>query len=326
MSTDAAYRPIHRSTFSSRDPEETTEFFRRMYVANHTSFPHVGPEGGCAAESAGAGPMRADRLRGSPLAMHITAGALGYVLVGQLQRGRWTLRSGGTEVRLGPGDTVLYPSDASFQLDAKDFDFNVVSLPLERVAAVAEEHTGIAPGKLRFEAMRPASAGMGRHLARTVELINREFTAPEHDMTHPLVAEALIDTAAAAVLASFPNTSMTGEQPGPGHVSTAALRRAVDYIDEHAGEPITLTDIAAAAGVGPRALQYGFRHRYGTGPNGYLQRARLAGAHAELQAADPTRGATVRDIAAAWGFANPSRFAGRYRQAYGQPPSHTLRG
>ena len=36
-------------------------------------------------------------------------------------------------------------------------------------------------------------------------------------------------------------------------------------------------------------------------------------------------GATVTQIAAHWGFANPSRFTATYRDTYGVLPSHTLR-
>jgi AraC-like DNA-binding protein len=60
-------------------------------------------------------------------------------------------------------------------------------------------------------------------------------------------------------------------------------------------------------------------------PMGYLRRVRLDRAHCELQAADPTRGDTVGQIARRWGFANRSRFVASYRRAYGVSPSHTLR-
>jgi transcriptional regulator GlxA family with amidase domain len=74
-----------------------------------------------------------------------------------------------------------------------------------------------------------------------------------------------------------------------------------------------------------RALQYAFARHYGLSPTRYLRRVRLERAHRDLQAADPTQGDTVAAIAAAWGFATPSRFAAMYRETYGYPPSHTLR-
>ncbi|WP_308405175.1 helix-turn-helix transcriptional regulator [Streptomyces sp. B93] len=95
-------------------------------------------------------------------------------------------------------------------------------------------------------------------------------------------------------------------------------------MDDHADQPLTVAEIAAAAHVTVRALQYAFRRHLGTTPLAYLRRTRLAHAHRDLQAADPLGGATVADIAARWGFAHPGRFAALYRDAYGTSPSHTL--
>jgi AraC-like DNA-binding protein len=58
----------------------------------------------------------------------------------------------------------------------------------------------------------------------------------------------------------------------------------------------------------------------------YLRRTRLEYAHQELGAAIPGDGTTVTDVAARWGYANLSRFTSSYRRAYGELPSHTLRG
>jgi transcriptional regulator GlxA family with amidase domain len=113
--------------------------------------------------------------------------------------------------------------------------------------------------------------------------------------------------------------------PGPGRVPPAAVRRAAAFIEAHAEQPVTATEIAAVAGVTARALQYAFRRHYDTTPTGYLRRVRLERAHQQLQAADPMTGATVRDIARRWGWANPATFATAYRKHYGVSPSHTLR-
>lgn len=324
MSVDVG-QPNGRSVFSSRDPEETTEFFRHMYVGNQTLFQDVTPQSGFTAEFAAADSMRADRLSGALTMRCISEDPLGYVLFGQLQRGRWTLQAGGSEVPLGPGDSVLYPSDTSFQLEAQDFDFAVVSLPLDRVRRMAAEHSGTDEHTVQFESMSPVSASIARHFNQTVALIYRELGDPGSAATNPLVAEQLAQTAAATVLSTFPNTTMTAEHlPGPGHVAPAAIRRAVAFMEEHVAETITVSDIAAAAGTGVRALQHGLSRHYGTTPTGYLLRLRLERAHRDLQAADPATGITVADIAARWGFPKTGRFFTRYRQTYGQTPGDTL--
>jgi len=102
-----------------------------------------------------------------------------------------------------------------------------------------------------------------------------------------------------------------------------ALHRAVAFIESEAARPIRLTDIAAAAGIGSRALQYDFARHYNTTPMRYLRSVRLERAHRDLQKADPQSGDTIASIAARWGFFSPGRFAMQYRSVYGRSPHHT---
>jgi transcriptional regulator GlxA family with amidase domain len=140
------------------------------------------------------------------------------------------------------------------------------------------------------------------------------------------MAQEMARLAAAVLLGTFPNTTMSSTHiPDPGHVPPVTVRRAAAFIDAHAGRPVTVTEIAAAAGVTPRALQYAFRRHYGTTITGYLRRVRLERAHRQLQGADPTAGATVTQIARRWGWTSPASFAAAYRNQYQVPPSHTLR-
>jgi AraC-like DNA-binding protein len=122
-----------------------------------------------------------------------------------------------------------------------------------------------------------------------------------------------------------PPATSPGAHAGRPGARSSALGRAIAFIETHASTPITIDDIARAAGVTPRALQYAFARHLDTTPLGYLRGVRLACAHRELQVAAPGR-VTVSQVAQRWGFAKPSRFAGAYRAAYGRPPSQTLRG
>lgn len=102
----------------------------------------------------------------------------------------------------------------------------------------------------------------------------------------------------------------------------SALRKAVAFIEAEATRPIRLADIATAAGIGGRALQYDFVRHYHTTPMRYLRSVRLARAHRDLQTADSNR-ETVASIAARWGFSSPGRFAAQYRSVYGRAPRVT---
>jgi len=106
--------------------------------------------------------------------------------------------------------------------------------------------------------------------------------------------------------------------------SPATLRRAVAFINEHAGRHLTVADIAAASFVTVRAVQLAFRRHLDMTPMQYLRRVRLHRAHQDLLAADPAR-ESVTAVAYRWKFASASRFTAYYRGIYGVLPSHTLR-
>lgn len=131
--------------------------------------------------------------------------------------------------------------------------------------------------------------------------------------------------AAAAFLDTFPNTTITaGYVAGPGWVPPIAVHRAVTFIIDHADQPVTVTKIAAAAGVSGRALRKAFIRYFEVTPAGFLRRARLERAYRQLGDAYPGSGVTVRAVANRWGWASPGRFAAAYQQRFGELPSHTL--
>ncbi|RBY89632.1 helix-turn-helix transcriptional regulator [Blastococcus sp. TF02A-30] len=173
--------------------------------------------------------------------------------------------------------------------------------------------------------MSPISAALGRHWAHTIGYLHSLFAGDDPAVAHPLVRSAALDTVTAALLAAFPTSTTAGAPDGPAaYALPAAVRRAVDFIDAHADQPLALDDIVRAAGIGPRALQEAFRRHKGTTPTAYLRDTRLERAHRELQAADPTSGATVAAVAARWGFTHRGRFAAAHQQVYGRSPLETL--
>jgi two-component system CheB/CheR fusion protein len=117
------------------------------------------------------------------------------------------------------------------------------------------------------------------------------------------------------------------EGAGFGAVDTPQpLRRALAFIDDHAAEPITLSDIAVASRLSPRGLQAAFRRHLDTTPLAYLRSVRMERAHHDLQSAGPGEGVSVATLAAKWGFTHLGRFAIEYRRRFRVHPSHTLRG
>jgi transcriptional regulator GlxA family with amidase domain len=101
------------------------------------------------------------------------------------------------------------------------------------------------------------------------------------------------------------------------------VRRAEEFFRERAKEPVTVIEAAARAGCSVRALQIAFRRHRGVTPMAALRRIRLEAARDALASADSP--ASVRGIAAEYGFTNPSRFARMFREAFGQSPAELRR-
>ena len=85
-----------------------------------------------------------------------------------------------------------------------------------------------------------------------------------------------------------------------------------------------VTDVCAAVGISERTLRNCCVEFLGIGPSEYFRLQRLAMVRAALGSADPCK-ANVGELARLYGFSELGRFAIRYRAAFGEAPSTTLR-
>lgn len=98
----------------------------------------------------------------------------------------------------------------------------------------------------------------------------------------------------------------------------AALRRSIERIECDFGEPLSLDDLAASAGMSRFHFLRCFRRVYATTPYRYLQARRLAHAAERLRATREGIAAIAFDC----GFGDLSTFNARFRSAFGQSPGH----
>lgn len=248
--------------------------------------------------------------------------AMSGLMFAFLTGGSLSVASSDQEATLSVGDTALYPPETPIRLSWNHLRAEFLTVPASAVesAAPAQGADGV-----RFVGATPVSAQMDRFWRSTVGFVSHQLERPDSPVASPLVGEEIRGLLGTAAVRAFPNTTMTADyRPGPGQASAAAVRRAEDYIEVHAEEPLSVADVAAAATVSPAELHAAFeRHRGGT-PLEYVRRVRLERAHGELRAADPASGVRVADVALRWGFPDPDAFAARYREMYGRPPDHTL--
>jgi AraC-like DNA-binding protein len=215
--------------------------------------------------------------------------------------------------------------EADFVCHTSDARLHALTMPASLLAQAAGVTADGRSLPLRFLSLRPASPARQDQWRVTASFADDLLASPEAT-TSSLVIASLARLLAATSLAVFPNTAMSGPAAADRHsAGSAALRRAVSFVDDHAHADISVADIAAAAHVTTRAIQFAFRRHLDTTPTAYLRQVRLARAHADLLTAEPGDGQSVTAVAARWSFASASRFTACYREVYGVPPSYTLR-
>jgi AraC-like DNA-binding protein len=219
---------------------------------------------------------------------------------------------------------MLNPTWPRWRAGRDDIDVTVATLDAVGVRLIGAEISGLDPAGVTFTGTGPVSPALGRYMAATMTQVERDLVDDEL-MASPLIRREAFRRLAVGLLVAFPNTTQSiAPARGPDH-EPATVRRAVAYIDAHALDDIDISQIAAAARIGPRGLQAAFRKHRGQTPLEYLRQVRMDGAHRDLMAGDPTRGDTVAATAARWRFTHAGRFSVEYRESHGRSPSQTLR-
>ncbi|XUW87614.1 AraC family transcriptional regulator [Burkholderia sp. M6-3] len=127
-----------------------------------------------------------------------------------------------------------------------------------------------------------------------------------------LAAETAMLDALSTLLVRYSQT-----QPEPSRVATDDTRVAV-MKERLAGdllEPVTLADVAQAAGLSPFHAARLFNRATGLPPHAWRNQIRLQRSLAPLRAGVP-----VTDVAAASGFTDQSHFTRHFRRMFGVPP------
>jgi AraC-like DNA-binding protein len=318
--------PAIHTEFETTDPHTAWEFLDRAYSS---TLRLTGTPGLVRIVRDDLGPISVDQvdLRAE---LRCDADPLAFFAALEVRSG-WVEHTRGGVTDLAADDGVVAPASPGQEFRARcgpSLEGRVLNLdPRALEAAVldvggAESSEGVAI--VAFLDLVPSTRRAAQLWSRTVELVSLIAAGPTRAQT-PLAVAELTRLVAHTVLTTFPNATWAE----PQHASSAqdatpgSIQRAVAYIESSAADSIGLADIAAAARVSPRALQYGFRRHLDTTPMAYVRRVRLSQARASLLSADDAT--TVAEVAGRWGFYNLGRFAADYRTAYGERPRETLR-
>ncbi|AVA24345.1 AraC family transcriptional regulator [Rhizobium sp. NXC24] len=188
-------------------------------------------------------------------------------------------------------------------------------------AALTSTFERLPPVDFEFVPRQDLTAGPAAHLFKLMRFFRDEICADQNLVVSPLALTSFQEMFCLLMVQNLPHTlSNTGSRVQT--IAPRQLRRALEFARAHIAMPITITDMAAAAGVSVRALQINFRRFLNVTPMAYLRQLRLDGARQDLLTATPS--ATVSEIARRWGFIHLGRFSQEYRTAFGVLPKYDL--
>ena len=153
-------------------------------------------------------------------------------------------------------------------------------------------------------------------IARLAQHLIVEASDPVGLLSVPQALETFTDTLIHTVLARLPHSYSERLQAPRSPAIPRQLRRAEEFIVAHAGQAISIVDVAAAAGCSTRALQLAFRRFRDTTPLAFLNEARLQAVRAALLASPMPASVIARNF----GFSNAARFRASYLRRFGELP------
>ncbi|WP_027804057.1 helix-turn-helix transcriptional regulator [Paraburkholderia dilworthii] len=224
----------------------------------------------------------------------IVAGAEGYRYRGS----NYVAEAGGVPI-INPGE--LHTGSKAVEAGWR---YRVMYAPVQFIHALAEEIAGkpqslpwFAPGVIR-------DPDLAARLANAHHMLEAGNDA--------LAAEAAMFDALSTLLVRYSQT-----QPEASCVAADDTRVAVmkERLTGDLLEPVTLADVAQAAGLSPFHAARLFNRATGLPPHAWRNQVRLQRALAPLRAGVP-----VTDVAAASGFTDQSHFTRHFRRMFGVPP------
>jgi AraC-like DNA-binding protein len=203
----------------------------------------------------------------------------------------------------------------------------MLAIKIERHALEAELeqllHRRVA-GPIAFSLALDLTRRSAADWNRLVCTVATNLFDPESLFRRAIMTAPLVHAVLSGLLLSADHSLRVQLESQARSIGVATVRRAQEYIEEHAQEPLTVAQVAAWAGVSIRALQQGFQRTLGATPHQVIQQTRLERAHNDLVDSSVDE-VTVASIGAKWGFPHAGRFAALYHARYNTYPSTTLR-
>jgi AraC-like DNA-binding protein len=153
------------------------------------------------------------------------------------------------------------------------------------------------------------------------------FLANELDLAGSAAPDVLVTEIEDALVVNFLlETEHNYSALLQGNVRAVApwqVKRAVEYMEQHWDQPITIEVLTRITETSARSLFQLFKKTHDVSPMVYLAQVRLR--HAKDMLSRPTLGTSVTRVGFMCGFSNMGHFALKYYAAFGEKPSDTLK-
>jgi AraC-like DNA-binding protein len=247
------------------------------------------------------------------------------VLLMMPSRGNALITCGRQEIQSKPGQATIVdldrPQSIHFRAERRHLILSIDKDTLaDRLTQILERPVD---GDFLFQPNFDLDNGAGNLLTTLVQLACDGFGQGAVLAQSPLAAASFCESIIALVLENVPHRyseEMARRVPQP---APRQVKRAIEFMNAHLGDAITIEEIALASNVSVRTLQVSFKQFRMMSPMAYLQQLRLSAAREEILS--EMREKTIAEIAMRWGYFHFGRFAADYKKRFGELPSHSRR-
>ena len=219
------------------------------------------------------------------------------------------------ESRILPGQFSLIPACLPHSVRTSDSagEFLLVSVESRFLACTAEEF--VDPGRMELTPILASTDSLIEGICMNL-LAEAQAGAPG--------ARVYSDSLTSALAAHLIRKYCLRESPPRkcrGGLSKQQLHRALDFINDHFEQEISLHVIASAVGMSPYHFAHQFKRSTSLAPHQYLIRCRLERARHMLFRSE----GSLAEVAVRVGFCDQSHFTQHFKRVYGMTPKTFVR-
>lgn len=232
----------------------------------------------------------------------------------------------GKSLEVRPGLAGVFSPWPSFYLEATSgMETLVIQIPKAIVDRTAQALWG-APSEfpLIFDMRVASGGGFDRYLRAFLSNVRQWNEWSGDSILQRRFGNMITDSIASALVMLQPSNWPAPQTNRRVMRQRELVHNAIDLMEAHVFDPVSLAHIALKCGTSHRALTVAFQNYFGTSPGKWFVDRRLMASRDLLRnPSDPTT--TIASVATHLGFVNAGDFARYYRRRFGEKPSETLK-